>query len=123
MSDVPFQARITALEAAIRPAADPALPGAASLPELESLKGWLDDVRLDVWGKLQAAHQPAASSFEERFRVQRATELCGRLAVDLRAGRVDPQLGEFALLTVTIADLANAIRTARPRPAGDPPLA
>ena len=123
MSDVPFQARITALEAAIRPAADPALPGAASLPELESLKGWLDDVRLDVWGKLQAAHQPAASSFEERFRVQRATEICGRLAADLRAGRVNHQLGEFALLTVTVADLADAIHTARPRPAGDPPPA
>ena len=123
MSDVPFEARVSALEAAIRPGGDPAAAAPTSLPELENLKGWLDDVRLNLWGKLQAAHQSGASEFEERFRIQRATDLCQRLAVDLRAGRSNPQLGEFSLLTVTIADLANAIQTARTRPAGDPPPA
>lgn len=115
MTDVPFEARVTALEAALRPTGGPAA-GSASLPELEGLKGWLDDVRLNLWGKLQAAHEESPPGFEERFRVQRAIDLSLRLVADLRAGRANPQIGEYSLLAVTIADLGNAIQAARTRP-------
>lgn len=116
MTEVPFEVRVSALEAAIRPTDDPAATVATSLPELENLKGWLDDVRLNLWGKLQAAHQSSPPGFEERFRVQRAIDLCLRLVADIRAGRCTPQIGEYSLLAVAIADLSAAIQAARAKP-------
>lgn len=113
MTEVPFDVRVSALEAAIRPADGPTPAEPTSLPELESLKGWLDDVRLNLWGKLQAAHQSSPPGFEERFRVQRTIDLCLRLAADLRAGRAKPQIGEYSLLSVAMADLTAAIQAAR----------
>jgi hypothetical protein len=121
MSDVPFQERVTALEAAIRPEGGQGGAPPATLPELANLKGWLDDVRLNLWGKLQAAQQPESADFEERFRVQRAIDICQRLTTDLQAGRTNPHHGEFSLLVVAVAELTAAIQAGRIRRPPAPP--
>jgi hypothetical protein len=93
----------------------------ASMPveQLSDVKRALDDLRLRVWALLKAPHDQHPETFEERFRVRRATELCSRLTGDLRAGLLNPQHSEFADLWIATKDLSLAIPTARNQPMGE----
>lgn len=84
--------------------------------ELSEVKRSLDDLRLRVWALLKAPHDRDPASFEERFRVRRATELCVRLTADLRAGLLDPAHSEYADLWIATMDLSQAIHSARNQP-------
>lgn len=114
MADESLQDRVTALHTALHgPAA-----AAGNLPQLEDLKRWLDDTRLRLWGKMQAAHAPSVAEFEERFRVKRATELCTRLTADLKSHLMHPDLPEYSDLWIAVTELAQAVQASRARPAG-----
>ena len=113
MPEIPFQDRVTTLQAVLQPSAGTTTPEKPTLPELEELKRWLDDSRLEVWGKLRAAHQPTVPEFEARFRIRRAVDLCNVLTAEFRAGPLNAQLAEAAILGVAALELSQAIRTAR----------
>ena len=85
MSEASIPDRVAALQAVLQPPTGPSVARKASLPELEELKRWLDNSRLEVWGKLRAAQEPAVPDFEHKFRIRRAVELCDGLSADIRA--------------------------------------
>ena len=113
MTDNPLQEKLSDLETALQGSAQGGLP----LPKMEDLKAWLDDTRFQVWGQLKAAQEPEQPEFEDRFRVRRATELCQRLAADVREGRTDAQRPELAELQAAAAELEQAIAAGRSGPA------
>ena len=91
--------------------------GLMPVEELSEVKRALDDLRLRVWALLKAPHDSDPASFEERFRVRRASELCVRLTSDLRAGLLNPVHPEYADLWIATMDLNQAIHAARNPPA------
>jgi hypothetical protein len=119
MTDLTLADLIAAMQSAIARLQPGPGPGAVSIEEMESLKGALDGLRLALWARLQAAHTEDLRTFEERFRLRRATELCSRLAADLQAGLLSPAHGELADLWIVVAQLGEAIQRAR-HPTGPP---
>ena len=85
--------------------------------DLSDVKRSLDDLRLRLWGLMQASHAEDPQAFLERFRLRRAIELSGRIAADLRVGTLDPRHKELSDLWITAVDLTRAIESAR----GEPP--
>ena len=83
--------------------------GEVKAQDIEGLKGTIDDARLRLWALMQAPEGDDRVAYEERFRIRRARELCGRLARDLEARRVSPRQPEFAELAETSRSLSRAI--------------
>ncbi len=81
--------------------------------DLSDIKRSLDDLRLRLWGLMQASHAEDPQSFLERFRLRRAIELSGRIAADLRVGTLDPAHKELSDLWITAIDLSRAIESVR----------
>jgi hypothetical protein len=64
----------------------------------------LDDLRNRLWALLSTTNNDYRS-FQERFRIRRATELCRGLSLDLRNGSVSgrhPELPELQAATVAL---------------------
>jgi len=86
--------------------------GEVPLEGLEALKSSVDDFRLRVWGVLAAASADDYRSFQERFRIRRAKEICRGVGSDLRAGKMSgvhselPELAEAAGLLTRSINLA-----------------
>ena len=86
--------------------------------DLSDIKRSLDDLRLRLWGLMQASQAEEPQAFLERFRLRRAIELSGRIAADLRVGTLSPDYKELSDLWITAIDLSRAIEVARgPEPA------
>ncbi len=117
MSEVSIVDHLARLNIALQALETRATGGTMPLEELGDVKRSLDDLRLRVWALLKAPHDRDPASFEERFRVRRATELCVRLTTDLRAGLLNPAHAEFADLWIATMDLSQGIHAARNPPA------
>ncbi|NOT09081.1 MAG: hypothetical protein HOP28_12850 [Gemmatimonadales bacterium] len=115
MHDVPLIDRLAELNRAIQATAPIGADGQDAVPNLEELKRGLDDMRLSLWGRLQAAHTDDVRGFEEKFRIRRATELCVRLTADLKAQLMNPAHAEFADLWIGVVELGKTIQAARER--------
>ncbi len=72
--------------------------GTVNTSDVADLKGTIDDARLRLWALLCKPAEEDSLAFEERFRLIRAREICGRLAADLTAGRISPRHPEFSEL-------------------------
>jgi hypothetical protein len=72
-----------------------------------------DDFRLRVWGLLSAASADDVQSFQERFRVRRATELGRSLDADLRGRLMSARHEELPELGTAAVHLAESIEQAR----------
>jgi hypothetical protein len=107
VTDGSLQDKLTDLQVALGDSP----PGQLPLPKLEDLKAWLDDSRLQVWGRLQATQTEDQPPLEDRFRVRRATELCQRLAADIGAGRIAMGRLELTELEAVATELVHAIAT------------
>ncbi len=83
--------------------------GTVRTADIADLKGTIDDARLRLWSLMNRPVEEDSVAFEERFRLRRARELCGRLAADLQAGRILPRHPEFAELREVTRTLTNAI--------------
>ncbi|HEV8613804.1 MAG TPA: hypothetical protein VGQ73_09835 [Gemmatimonadales bacterium] len=88
--------------------------GEVEVRDIEELKGTIDDARLRLWSLLTIPADADRVAFEERFRIRRARELCGRLARDLEAKKIRAREPEFAELAETNRSLARAIEAATP---------
>jgi len=117
MSEVSIGDHLGRLNIALQALETRATRGSMPVEELSEVKRSLDDLRLRVWALLKAPHDRDPATFEERFRVRRATELCVRLTADLRAGLLNSEHPEFADLWIATMDLSQAIHTARNQPA------
>jgi hypothetical protein len=117
MSEVSIGDHLARLNIALQALETRASRGTMPVDELSEVKRALDDLRLRVWALLKAPHDRDPATFEERFRVRRATELCVRLTADLRAGLLNPAHAEFADLWIATMDLSQAIHNARNEPA------
>ena len=87
--------------------------GERPVGDLSDVKRSFDDLRLRLWGLMQASHAEDPQAFLERFRLRRALELCGRIAADLRIGALDPRHKELSDLWITAIDLSRAIEASR----------
>lgn len=113
MADLNVLDQLAALNATIQTIPINPAAGERTVQKLELVKRGLDDARLGLWARLQGAHSQDVVSFEERFRVRRALELCTRLTADLRLGVMNPSHNEFADLWIAAMELGQAIQTAR----------
>ncbi len=113
MSDIKVMERLAAFNTAVQAMPIPVGGETEAIFKLQEVKRALDDVRLGLWARLQGAHSRDARSFEERFRVRRAMELCLRLTGDLRSGLMNPGHQEYDDLWIAAVELGQAIQTAR----------
>ena len=86
--------------------------GTVKTADITDLKGTIDDARLRLWALMNRPVEDDSLAFEERFRMRRAREICGRLASDLGAGRVNPRHPELTELREISRALAHAIAVA-----------
>jgi hypothetical protein len=86
--------------------------GAVRIADIADLKGTIDDARLRLWSLMNQPVDDDSLAFEERFRLRRAREICGRLASDLQAGRIVPRHPEFTELREISRTLSTAIAVA-----------
>jgi hypothetical protein len=83
--------------------------GTVRVADIADLKGTIDDARLRLWSLMNQPVEEDSLAFEERFRLRRARDICGRLAADLQAGRILPRHPEFSELREISRVLSNAI--------------
>ena len=113
MSEASVGDHLARLNIALQALETRATPATTPVGELSEVKRALDDLRLRVWALLKAPHDQNPASFEQRFRIRRATELCVRITADLRTGLLDPSHPEFADLWIAAMDLSQAIQATR----------
>jgi hypothetical protein len=87
--------------------------GAGPVDELEDFKSALDDMRLRLWGLLRAAGGKDYQSYQERFRIQRATEMCHGLSADLRGSLMGGHHPELTVLQDAAGELSRSIEQAQ----------
>src|SRR6185503_16650832 len=58
-------------------------------------KSSVDDLRLRLWGVLSAGSANDYRSFQERFRLRRAKEICRGLEEELESGAMNPRHEEL----------------------------
>jgi hypothetical protein len=80
---------------------------------LEDFKSALDDMRLRLWGLVSSAGGLDYKGFQERFRIQRATEMCRGLNSELRGGQVGGHNPELTALQAAASELIRSIEQAR----------
>jgi hypothetical protein len=89
--------------------------GEAPLEGLADFKSSVDDLRLRLWGLMNAGTANDYRAFQERFRLRRTKEICEGVAGDLRAGTLSNRHEELPPLAKAAGDLARAIvATVRP---------
>ena len=86
--------------------------GEVLVSDIEDLKETIDSARLRLWAVMQTPAAQDLLGYEERFRIRRARELCGRLSEDLEAGRIATRHPEFAELKTLARRLAQAVEAA-----------
>ena len=85
--------------------------GQVPVATLEAIKCALDEVRLRLWGLLQAKSGEAPETFAQRFRMRRTAELCNRLASDRQSGAIPmdhPDLPEMHKAAAVLASATEA---------------
>jgi hypothetical protein len=78
----------------------------------EEFKSAVDDMRHRLWGLLSTTGNDY-KTFQERFRIRRAIELCRGLGADLRSGSVSGRHPELPHLRESTVELGQSIEHAR----------
>src|SRR3954467_6829766 len=78
----------------------------------DEFKSTLDDMRNRLWGLLSTTGDDY-QSFQERFRIRRAIELCRGLGTDLRSGSVSGRHSELPDLRESTVELEQSIAYVR----------
>jgi hypothetical protein len=90
--------------------------GEVSLEAVADFKSSVDDLRLRLWGVLGAGSANDYRTFQERFRLRRAKEICRGLEDDLHGGALSPRHEELAPLGQAAGSLANRIESLKVPP-------
>ena len=88
--------------------------GAVPPSNLGDVKSAIDDVRLRIWGLLNASHAQDLVAFQERFVIRRTRELVSRVEATLRRGQMREHTEELDELRDAALRLTHTVDTARP---------
>lgn len=83
--------------------------GEVTPPDIQHLKTAVDDARLRLWALLSTGSGEDGRVFEERYRIRRAKELCGRISTEIKAGTLGTRHPELKELNAVTSELALAI--------------
>ncbi len=83
--------------------------GSLSPESLVDLKNAVDEVRLRLWGAILSDHPTDYNTFRQRFRLNRATEICRGVAADLYIGALPWTHAELRDLAEAAGTLATSI--------------
>lgn len=115
MAEPSFTQQIATLHSTLRAIEVRLALGRPPVEGFEEFKTALDDMRHRLWGLLSTKGDDY-KTFQERFRIRRATELCRGLGADLRIGAVSGRHSELPHLRESTAELEHGIQHARRRP-------
>jgi hypothetical protein len=109
MADPSFADQMASLNSILRAIEARLALGRPPIEGLEEFRIVLDDMRLRLWGLLSVAGADDYQSFQERFRIRRAIELCRGLSGDLKGGAVSGRHPELAGLKDATTELKQSI--------------
>lgn len=109
MTDPSMMDQLARLNLAVQAMEERFGQGEVTVGNLENIKSTLDDIRLRLWALLQASSNETSEAFQQRFRVRRTTELCSRIATDLRAGTMDQHNPDLKDLRAAMMVLGNSM--------------
>jgi hypothetical protein len=112
MAEPSFADQMSSLNSTLRAIEVRLALGPAPAEGLEDFKSALDDMRLRLWGLLSAAGG-GDSSFQELFRIRRATEMNRGLGTELRSGSISGRHRELVGLRDAAAELMASIDQAQ----------
>jgi hypothetical protein len=112
MTEPSFSQQIATLNSTLRAIEVRLALGRPPVEGFEEFKSALDDMRHRLWGLLSTAGSDY-KTFQERFRIRRATVPCRTLGTDLRSGSVSGRHAELPHLQQSAAELASSIEQAR----------
>jgi hypothetical protein len=110
-----FAEQIATLNASLQAIESRVTSGEVSGDALAEFKSSVDDMRLRLWALLSAGSANDYRTFQERFRLRRAKEICRGLEGDIKNGVMSPRHEELPPLGDAATALARSIEAAQPR--------
>ena len=110
MTDPAFAGQLSALTAALESFETRIISQEVPKEAIAGLKSAVDDLRLRLWGVLSTGSADDYRSFQERFRLRRAKEICLGLESDVRSGAISPRHEELRRLGEAAGALARRIQ-------------
>jgi hypothetical protein len=110
-----FAEQIATLNASLQAIESQVASGELTGDALTEFKSSVDDMRLRLWALLSAGTANDYRTFQERFRLRRAREICRGLEGDINNGVMSPRHEELPPLADAAAALAQSIEAAQPR--------
>ena len=95
MTDPAFAGQLSALTAALESFEKRIVSGEVPKEAIAGLKSAVDDLRLRLWGVLSTGSADDYRSFQERFRLRRAAEICEGIESELSTGLISPRHEEL----------------------------
>jgi hypothetical protein len=109
MSQPGFAEQVASLNATLLAIEARVSSGEIPVEALTDFKSSVDDLRLRLWGLVSAGSANDYRSFQERFRLRRAKEICHGLENDLRTGSISLRHEELAQVGQAARDLARTV--------------
>jgi hypothetical protein len=110
MTDPAFAGQLSALTAALESFEKRIIGEEVPKEALAGLKSAVDDLRLRLWGVLSTGSADDYRSFQERFRLRRAAEICEDIESELATGLMNPRHEELSRLGEGAEALARRIQ-------------
>ena len=110
MTDPAFASQLSALTAALESFETRIISQEVPKEAIAGLKSAVDDLRLRLWGVLSTGSAADARSFQERFRLRRAGEICEGIESELSNGLINPRHEELRRLGEAAGALARRIQ-------------
>ena len=112
MAEPSFSEQIATLNSTLRAIEVRLALGRLPLEGFEEFKSALDEMRHRLWGLLSTTGDDYRT-FQERFRIRRATELCRSMGNDLRSGSMSGRHSELPQLRDSTVELVQSIEHVR----------
>lgn len=110
MTDPAFAGQLSALTAALASFETRIISQEVPKEAIAGLKSAVDDLRLRLWGVLSTGSADDYRSFQERFRLRRAGEICEGIESELSNGLISPRHEELRRLGEAAGALARRIQ-------------
>jgi hypothetical protein len=110
MTDPAFAGQLSALTAALESFEKRIISQEVPKEAIAGLKSAVDDLRLRLWGVLSTGSADDYRSFQERFRLRRAAEICEGIESELSTGLLSPRHEELRRLGEAAGALARRIQ-------------
>lgn len=116
MSQSSFADHVTAFTASLEAIEARMASGDVPRESVADFKSSVDDLRLRLWVVLSMGSVNDYRAFQERFRLQRAAEICRGLEDDLRVGALSTRHDELGPLGEAATRLAACVKALQSAP-------